>query len=946
MEEKKNYKATLNLPQTAFAMEAKLTANEPTRLKRWNEMRLYEKLMARRAPLGKWILHDGPPFANGDIHIGHLINKTLKDIILRFRSMQGYQTPFVPGWDCHGLPIEHKIQQDLGPKLRQMNVTEVRRLCHEYADKYVKIQGEQFQRLGILGEWANPYLTMSRDYEAKTLEVFARFVEKGLVYKKLKPVPWSVENQTALADAELEYKDVEDASVYVEFPAENKTEKNTFFIVWTTTPWTLPANLAVAVNPKVKYARVKYKHGGRERVGFVAEELIERVFRNRNGIDSFEIAGSETGEKLVGQTYRHPFIDGLQGRVVAADYVTTTDGTGLVHTAPGHGEDDYETGIREGLKVYSPVLASGRFDDSAPAFIQGKTVWESNRLIVEELKTRDLLLAEEKIVHSYPHDWRSKKPIIFRATEQWFVAVDQPFAVGGEKPASLRDRALEAAKQGIDFVPRWGQTRLAGMLESRPDWCVSRQRAWGLPIPVFYNEKGDALLTPQSVRAVARRFGEKGSDAWFTDSPKELLGADFKYPAAFSPENLRKEKDIFDVWFESGSSWHAVLDQPGSPLNFPADLYSEGSDQHRGWFQLSLLTGLGATGKPPFKQVLTHGFVMKPDGTKVSKSDKEYITATQEINKHGADLLRLWCSSVDYQNDIPASPATIQEFGDKYRKIRNTLRFLLSNLYDFGPKADATPIDTRGLDGWALFELDQLIREVKKEYETYQLHRVFRRLHDFCAVQVSTIYSTAMKDRLYCELPNSPLRRRCQRVMYRMADAIIRLLAPILVFTADEAWEHLPHKSDEEAKVESVHLLPLPTFEFKASDTDKARWDMLLNARDQATAQLDVLKKSVGLNKALDAEIVYHVEDETRKNLEGCGADLEDVVGAGFHSFVDGPWRVEVVDRREKYQACARSWKRRPDVGEDAEYPDLSRRDAAAVRALANQRVAGDAAKK
>ncbi|HEX4054892.1 MAG TPA: isoleucine--tRNA ligase [Tepidisphaeraceae bacterium] len=933
MEEKKNYKTTLNLPQTAFAMEAKLTANEPTRLKKWNELRLYEKLMERHANDPKWILHDGPPFANGDIHIGHLINKTLKDVILRFRSMQGYQTPYVPGWDCHGLPIEHKIQQDLGPKLRQMNVTEVRRLCREYAEKYVKVQGEQFQRLGILGEWANPYVTMSRDYEAQTLEVFAKFVEADLVYKKLKPVPWSIENQTALADAELEYKDVEDTSVYVEFPLDHPAEKNSFLIIWTTTPWTLPANLAVAVNPDVNYAKVKYRRDGQDRIGIVATDLAERVFKDRSGIESFEVVGSDLGNKFVGNTYRHPFIDNLLGRVVVADYVTTTDGTGLVHSAPGHGEDDYNTGIREGLEVYSPVLASGRFDESVPQFIRGKTVWESNPLIIAELKKRGLLFAEEKIVHSYPHDWRSKKPIIFRATEQWFVSVDKPLAIGDGKPRSLRQRALEVVNGQVDFVPRWGQARLAGMLESRPDWCVSRQRAWGLPIPVFYNEKGEALLTSQSVRAVAKRFAEKGSGEWFTESPKELLGADFKYPTGFSAETLRKEKDIFDVWFESGSSWHAVLQQR-KDLSFPADLYLEGSDQHRGWFQLSLLLSLGTTGKPPFKQVVTHGFVVKPDGTKVSKSDKEYVTATQEINKHGADLLRLWCSSVDYQNDIPASPSAIQEFGDKYRKIRNTLRFLLSNLYDFDPKTDSTPIDTRGLDGWVLFELDQLIREVKREYESYQLHRVFRRLHDFCAVQVSTIYSTAMKDRLYCELPNSPLRRRCQRVMYQMADAIIRLLAPILVFTADEAWEHLPHKSDQDANAESVHLLSLPKFEFEPSAKDQTRWALLRDARDQATAQLDVLKKSVGLNKALDAEIVYHLSDEARKDLEGCGPDLEDVVGAGFHSFASGEWRVEVVDRREKYKACDRSWKRRPDVGEDAEYPDLSRRDAAAVRAV------------
>jgi isoleucyl-tRNA synthetase len=736
--------------------------------------------------------------------------------------------------------------------------------------------------------------------------------------------------------------------------------------------------------------------------------LVESVF-NRPGVERLQDLGGCHGRDFFtdanpssGLQYEHPFLPDARPLVIGT-YITTTDGTGLVHTAPGHGEDDYETGIQNQLSIYSPVKANGKFDDTVPIWLRAKSVKEGNQLIIDQLRESNHLLALQNIVHSYPHDWRSKKPIIFRATEQWFVGMDTGFglpsdpeeygkrslrrralsAVGfdpahpftaeqqrmiaendeanrqasieamqmdqaGEKPAQLAPEVikqqLKRLTDGLNysyvtkFIPDWGRNRLRAMLETRPDWCVSRQRAWGLPIPVFYNESGEALLTPQSVRAVAKRFAEKGSDAWFTESPAELLG-DFDPGPNFPKDRLRKEKDIFDVWFESGSSWHAVL-QSRKDLDFPADLYLEGSDQHRGWFQLSLLPSLVVTGKPPFRQVLTHGFVVKPDGTKVSKSDKDYVTATQEINKHGADLLRLWCSSVDYQNDIPASPAAIQEFGDKYRKIRNTLRFLLSNLYDFDPKTDATPIDTHGLDGWALYELDQLIRETKKEYDAYQLHRVFRRLHDFCAVQVSTIYSTAMKDRLYCELPNSPLRRRCQRVMYYMADALIRLLAPILVFTADEAWEHLPHKTGEDADAQSVHLLTLPTSEKKPLEQDLKRWALLREARDQATSQLDAMKKSVGLNKALDAEIVYHASDETRKSLELCGADLEDVVGAGCHSFVksDGnTWRVEVVDVREKYKACARSWKRRPDVGQDSEYPDLSQRDAAAVRTLASK---------
>jgi isoleucyl-tRNA synthetase len=933
-DEKKNFKATLNLPQTAFAMEAKLTANEPARLAKWREMGLYEKLMSQRAGGKKWVLHDGPPFANGDIHIGQLFNKTLKDVILRFRSMQGYRTPYVPGWDCHGLPIEHKIQQDLGPKLRQMSVVEIRKLCFEYADKYCKIQSEQFQRLGILGEWANPYLTMSPQYEAQILEVFARFVEARLVEKQLKPVPWSIENQTALADAELEYQDVSDNSVYVEFPGSDDVH----YLVWTTTPWTLPANLAIAVNPKVEYAIVSYERSGHRRSGVVAKALLERVFAQA-GVHP-QVEKTMMGEELLGRSYRHPFIN-RTGKLVAADYVTITDGTGLVHTAPGHGEDDYMTAVIQALEVYSPVLANGRFDDTVPEWIRGKKVFEANSIIIEHLKDADLLFAQEKISHSYPHDWRSKKPIIFRATEQWFIRFDRLFSPDGGAQRSLKQRALSAVKQQIDFVPKWGQARLLGMLESRPDWCISRQRAWGLPIPVFYNEKGEALLTPQSVRAVAKRFAEKGSDAWFSDSPADLLG-DFDPGPNFPKDKLRKEKDIFDVWFESGSSWHAVLEQRPE-LHFPADLYLEGSDQHRGWFQLSLLLSLGATGQPPFKQVLTHGFIVKPDGTKVSKSDKEYVTAMAEVNRHGADLLRLWCCSVDYQNDIPASPAALQEFGDKYRKIRNTLRYLLSNLYDFKPENELNVPDS-SLDGWMLHELDDLIEAVTKAYDSYSLLRAFRLLHDFCSVQVSTIYSTAMKDRLYCDAADSPRRRRSQYVMFKLVDVLTRMLAPMLVFTADEAWEYIPCQSADQ-KLLSVHLarMPEPRKHLVSNDVME-EWRTLMRLREEATGQLDGLKKSVGMNKALDAELIYHISRKSSQDLlKAYGDDLEDLVGAGYHSVVEAEASkesyVDVKDRRQDYKACARSWKRRPDVGQDAQYPDLSLRDAAVVRAV--ERTAG-----
>ena len=561
---KKSYKETLNLPQTAFPMEAKLVQNEPARLKHWQEIGLYDQLMAARAGAPLWVLHDGPPFANGDIHMGHLTNKTLKDVILRYKSMAGFRTPYVPGWDCHGLPIEHKIQQDLGKQFREMDAIGVRQKCAEYAEKYVGIQSEQFQRLGILGDWANPYLTMRPAYEASTLEVFAQVVENGLVYKQLKTVPWSIANQTALADAELEYQDVDDVSVYVEFPVANpgafkakfdlRVNAKVSLLIWTTTPWTLPANLAIAVHPEVEYAIVKYKRAEDWHVTVVAAPLVERVFTKAKDATDVSVLKTLAGGDLIGTEYQHPFIERL-GKVLAADYVTTTDGTGLVHTAPGHGEDDYDTGIKAGLPVYCPVLANGRFDPTVPDWLTGLTVWEGNGKVIERLTADGTLLAQETINHSYPHDWRSKTKVIFRATEQWFVRIDGT-PEGGS--ATIREKALATIENEITFIPDWGKARMRGMLQSRPDWCISRQRSWGLPIPVFYNEAGAALLTPQSVRAVACAFAKHGSDAWFNLSPAELLeGCDTG--AEFPKESLRKEKDIFDVWFESGSSWNGVL---------------------------------------------------------------------------------------------------------------------------------------------------------------------------------------------------------------------------------------------------------------------------------------------------------------------------------------------------------------------------------------------------
>ncbi len=940
---KVDYKATLNLPTTAFPMKADLVKSEPARLKKWTDADLYGRIMQSRAGAPKFVLHDGPPFANGDIHIGHVVNKTLKDVVLRYKTMAGFQAPYVPGYDCHGLPIEHKIQEDVGPKWREMPPLEIRKKCFDHAQSFVVKQSEQFQRVGILGDWKNPYRTMAPEYEAATLEVFARIVERGLVYQQLKPVNWSIENQTALAEADIDYKDVVDTSVYVEFPSSNpgalkgkfdlRVNARVSFLIWTTTPWTLPANLAIAAGPDVEYAFVQYSVNAEPRVAVMAKDLVEKVFAKQPGV-TFSILKTALGRELEGLEYKHPFIDRL-GKVVLADYVTTTDGTGLVHTAPGHGDEDFQTGRKYGLDTYCPVLANGRFDSTVPNWLTGLSVWQGNPVVIEKLRELGALFADEKYPHSYPHDARSKKPTIYRATAQWFVSVDKKF---GDDQLSIRDRAMTAIERDVKFYPEWGQARLKGMLESRPDWVLSRQRAWGLPMPIFYDAQDKPVLDARAVRAVAKVFREQGSDAWFKLSPSELLaGVDLGVDVS----SLRKSNETFDVWFESGNSWFAVVEQRSEQLGHaPADLYLEGSDQHRGWFQLSLLPSLAVTGRPPYKALLTHGFAVKPvTFEKWSKSEAnsnpDFPHAHKIIGQFGADVTRLWICSMEYENDIPCSISTAGEFGDKYRKIRNTIRYLLSNVDDFDPSAQSLHIDAPSLDLWMLNELYQLYAQVIDAYENYKFHVAFRLIHDFCAVQVSAVYGNAMKDRLYCERPDSPLRRRAQGVMYECAVTLTKLIAPMAVFTADEAWEHLKHKREA---VDSVHLASLPKpqpFALKPAAADA--FAVLMKLRESALLQLDKLKKESGLNKALDAEAVYCVSDATRAVLEPMGVDLEDVVGCGSHSFKQCSAgcadSVEVVDRRNDYKACARSWKRRPDVGADAAHPDLSKRDAEAVRA-------------
>ncbi len=907
--EKPNYKKTLNLPSTTFPMKANLVQNEPASLKRWTKAGLYERTREARRDGPAFVFHDGPPYANGDIHLGHLLNKVLKDLVVRSRTMMGFDCPFTPGWDCHGLPIEHKVMQELGDKARTMEPIQVRRKCKSYAEKFVKTQKAQMQRLLTLADYDDPYLTMLPQYEAGVLEVFAGMVEKGLVYRDLKPVHWSVDNQTALAEAELEYDEREDTSVYVKF---DRVDGDGALMIWTTTPWTLPANLAVAVHERYEYGR--YKAGDTTVV--LATELAPKVLA-MGGVDAAEPLEVFKGAELLGVEYRHPFVDRVS-KVVHADYVTLEDGTGLVHTAPGHGVEDYQTGLREGLDIYCPVLPDGTFDHTAPDWLRGQSIWKGNGLVVERLRGSGHLFHDHTFTHSYPHDWRGKKPVIFRATEQWFVGVDKP--IDGR---TLRNRALDATRSDVRFFPEWGRNRMRGMLESRPDWCVSRQRSWGLPIPAFFDDAGRPLLTAASVRAVAGVFAEKGSDAWFFMEADELLqhydrAADPDAPADLGAQ-LTKGADTFDVWFESGSSWNAVLregwraKQPGDA--FPSELYLEGSDQHRGWFQHSLLPALAVTGSSPFKAVLTHGFMVDKDGKKMSKSLGNTLDVEDLLKQYGADVCRWWVSSLNTDNDIKVDESYFKLAGEEYRKVRNTLRFLLSNLGDFDPATDAhafTRDDAASIDAWALSELAALTTAVTEAYEGYAFRRAHEALFNFCNETMSAVYLAAVKDRLYCDKPDSPRRRRTQTAIRRVADALARLLAPVLPHTADEAWRAL-HGDDA-----CVHLQTLPAPEPAPVDE---RWAGVIEQRAACLKAVEVFRQEQGVENVLDLGL---------RGPAPAGfdpVDLADLCGISRFAIGDA---LEVVDLRDEPR-CERSWKRDGTVKQRANGSCLSDRDAEAV---------------
>ncbi len=934
-----DYRDTLNLPRTKFKMKANLTQKEPMYLQRWDREDLYHKLQKATKGRPRYILHDGPPYANGNIHLGTAFNKVLKDIILRSRRMAGFDAPYVPGWDCHGLPIEHNVDKELGEKKNSIPLLAKRGACRKYAEKWIKTQKKQFKRLGVLGDWDDPYLTMNLQYEADIAAEFNKFLLSGSVVRSRKPVYWCSTCNTALAEAEVDYGDHTSPSVYVKFPfksdpaaiAPELAGREVSVLIWTTTPWTLPANLAIAFHPAFEYAAVATG----DEVWILAKELVDQCFAEF-GIDDYQVLATFDSARLEGKQCCHPFMD-RDSLLVLADYVTADSGTGCVHTAPGHGADDYLTGLRYGLDILSPVDDAGRYTEEAGKY-QGSQVPDVNNQLIDDMTAAGSLVKRNDIVHSYPHCWRCKKPVIYRATEQWFISMEKN---------DLRTKALKAIDE-VTWTPAWGKQRIYGMVESRPDWCLSRQRSWGVPLTVLVCEDcGEVLQSREVCDRIEQLFAREGADAWFKYEAAEFVG-DVRCQCGSG--NFRKETDILDVWFDSGTSHAAVLERR-QELRSPADLYLEGSDQHRGWFQSSLLTSVGTRGRAPYRGVLTHGYVVDGQGKKMSKSVGNVIAPQEVIDKYGAEVLRLWVASENYQDDVKVSDEILQHVSDAYRKIRNTIRFLLSNLADFDPERHGVSADTfTEIDRWALSRYAELVRRISRAYQEYEFHAIYHGLHNFCGTVISSLYMDILKDRLYCSLADDLKRRAAQTVIYRILDGLLRMMAPILCFTTAEAWEHLHGLSQDSPLEQSIFFTEFPTVDDIADDPGfDERWERLLQIRSEVTKVLEAARRDKVIGLSLDAEVMLRTDnDELRKFLADNLELIKELCIVSSLRLVDAIAEGEKTEIGTgeilsdltlgvcpaKGNKCERCWVIDPSVGRDTEHPGLCARCVDVVRSL------------
>jgi isoleucyl-tRNA synthetase len=922
-EKTKNYKDTLNLPKTAFPMKASLPQREPEILKRWQQEDIYGKIMDRRKDAGKtFILHDGPPYANGHIHMGHVLNKMLKDICVKYFTMKGFRSPFIPGWDCHGLPVEHQLFKELNISKHDIDQVKFRKKAYDYAMKFVGIQAAEFQRLGVFGDWEKPYLTLAKDYEADILSAFADLYEKGYIYKDLKPVNWCKDCETALAEAEVEYEERTSPSIYVKFKSgKSIDDKPAFFVIWTTTPWTLLANVAVALHPSFNYAAVKTG----DEIWIMDEDRVRSVMEE-SGIGDYEIRGKKTGEDTIKEhkAVMHPFID-RESVLVPADYVTKEDGTGCVHTAPGHGQEDYTTGKKFNLPVIMPVDDRGRFTEEAGEFA-GLDVMKANKAIIGKMRSNGTLIWAGEVTHSYPHCWRCKQPIIFRATEQWFMDIDHD---------GLRERMARTIENEVKWIPATGMERIGAMVKMRPDWCLSRQRYWGVPIPSFRCAScGVSVTSSETIKKAAELTRREGSDVWFEKSAEELMGPGLSCKCG--KKEFRKENDILDVWFDSGVSHKAVL-EAREELGFPADLYLEGSDQHRGWFQAALITAMAIKGESPYRKVLTHGFVVDGEGKKMSKSVGNVISPEDVMKKYGADILRLWVASSDYVGDIKLSTEILERLADGYRKIRNTFRFLLSNLYDFDPAACAVdPEEMSETDRWMLSALHGLVGDVTGYYDNWEFHRVYRAVYDFCVYEVSAFYLDVMKDLLYILSPSDLARRSAQTVIFRMLHTLVRMVAPILSFTAEEVWGYL----EFDGKEGSVHVSDWPDAEKEmkgwgdpALDT---KWGKILRMRDGVMKVLERKREEGLIGSSLEAAVILYPDkgvllDFIKENIallpmlfKVSQARVEEKPDKDAEEIPGFPVKVAVI--RANGAKCQRCWNYSETVGEWKDSPDLCER--------------------